>query len=338
MKHIPSAITILGLIVVAIVLVWIGGSAYWGTTFVTITCLTFLVYAFGPWAWATIPFRYIGAVIRFGNVVGGEQGVRMPGPIHLWAGIDYFAKVPMFTLTIVLPTKEFPLPAFPTAATGDEPSFDVDVSLALETRFKDPIRIIMSKPDRDPIEEACRYIQGMVGEAIGKHTMNQLLEPDAKGSLSRAIEEATRTFDLFELWGFQVIRVKFIDINKPPSVQRAADTRAEADAEAYRLRKQGQGEADQMRERAQGEADAVQIQRDTQGDDMFRYLEGLQTMQSMSKEGGAFHTVTTIGAGLLDSLATMLSNASGQSQQAASSAAPSHAPKKPTIKKRMRNL
>ena len=207
---------------------------HWGAIFFLVLAILYIIYRLGPWNWRFVANRWTGLRIRLGRAVGELLG---EGPVLILRPFERLVKVPLFDLKI-----RIKMPNQPTAAPN--PQY-VDLEIVPVIKFADPIAVIQSVPDRDPIDEVKDFFRAATRAAIQARTIVELSE---KGAVDILLEDIKRRLDIqpiFKRWGIQVVSLEIKDLifSRPFMAAQNAVVEAEGDAQATKIRANAQAEA-----------------------------------------------------------------------------------------------
>lgn len=194
-----------------------------GTTAVLGLSSAWLAYDTGPWNWAFVPNRWAGVIVRFGHV-DESVGVINEGPVHLRRPIDRLIRIPLFDLAI--PVK------LPNLVTAGPVALNMDLHLLIVIKFKDPIKVILSVPEREPVEELKKFIVAAARSAVQSKTMDQHAEAGGGDRLAETIRQKILAEPIFQRWGVEVISSDVVDTDFAEAYYRAQETILAAEAEA----------------------------------------------------------------------------------------------------------
>lgn len=206
-----------------------------GTLAVVILGLLFIAYAVGPWNWRYIRNRWAGVLIRLGRV--DEKQIFGEGPIHVWWPFERLVRVPMFDLKV-----DIPLPNLTTAAPNPQ---NVDIAMQVVLRFENPIKVILSVPDREPIEEFEGFVQAAARSAVQDMTIDELAKKNAGDRLGQTIVAKVRRDPVLKRWGLTIVAIQIKDIDFSIAFRGAQDdvVRAEGSARATLIQAEAQKKA-----------------------------------------------------------------------------------------------
>jgi len=208
-------------------------SDYGGTIIFVLMGFLFLIYAVGPWNWKYVQNRWAGVIIRFGRISKtalGESSLLGEGPVHIWFPFERLVRVPMFDQKV-----QIPLPNLATAAPNTQ---NVDILLQAVIRFADPIAVITSVPDRDPVEEFKGFVQAAARSGVQQYTVDEIAGKGAGDALGKYIAGSIRKHPVVKRWGLEIVAMEIRDIDFSAAYRDAQDevVRAHGDASAMNIR------------------------------------------------------------------------------------------------------
>jgi regulator of protease activity HflC (stomatin/prohibitin superfamily) len=205
-----------------------------GVVVYLVLAFTYIVYVLGPWNWRYIKNRWTGGIIRLEKA---EKELLGEGPVLIKRPFERLVKVPLFDLKIGIR-----LPDQPTAAPNTQ---NVHIYLLLVIRFADPIKVILSVPDRDPIDEFKDFVRAAVRAAVQMMTVVELSAKGGGNVLVSMIRNNLENEPILKRWGLEIVSLNVKDINLSKSFIKAQDEiiEAEGTSQATRIKATAQKDA-----------------------------------------------------------------------------------------------
>ena len=155
-----------------------------------------------------------GVIFTLGKV-SAEQGVKGPGIIFLWPGIQKMVRVSLRTVTMDVPSQD--------VITKD--NVTVKVNAVVYFRVIDPAKAVIEVEDF--YYATSQIAQTTLRSVLGQNTFDDLLSNrDAiNAELQKVIDQQT------EPWGVKVTTVEVKNVDLPAEMQRAIAIQAQAERE-----------------------------------------------------------------------------------------------------------
>ncbi len=155
-----------------------------------------------------------GVIFTLGKV-STEQGVKGPGIIFLWPGIQKMVRVSLRTVTMDVPSQD--------VITKD--NVTVKVNAVVYFRVIDPAKAVIEVEDF--YYATSQIAQTTLRSVLGQNTFDDLLSNrDAiNAELQKVIDQQT------EPWGVKVTTVEVKNVDLPAEMQRAIAIQAQAERE-----------------------------------------------------------------------------------------------------------
>ena len=219
---------------------WIG--THWGTIIILVAVPVVLTWLLGPWHWGEVPLKWAGVIFRFERVTGS---VHEPGPVYV-GPFARLVRIPMYVVIETLPNDASPLPMLMTEATEAEPAQEVMLEVIYGLQFDNPILVVQSRPDKDPVQEFDRFVGAAIGEAVAQMTASATQKSNARAMIQRFVMEKIAANQLFQEWGLVLRQFEVRDIDLSGDYKLAATKRVMADAEYYTTTRAAQAEGDAL--------------------------------------------------------------------------------------------
>jgi regulator of protease activity HflC (stomatin/prohibitin superfamily) len=153
-----------------------------------------------------------GLIFRFGRV---REGVRGPGLVLIFPGVDRLRKVNMQIVTMPIPAQE--------GITRDNVTVKVDAVVYFNV--SDPVRAIVNV--QDYLFAVLQVAQTSLRSMIGKSDLDDLLSNRERLNQGLEIMIDSPALD----WGIHIDRVEIKDVSLPESMKRSMSRQAEAERE-----------------------------------------------------------------------------------------------------------
>jgi regulator of protease activity HflC (stomatin/prohibitin superfamily) len=230
-----------------------------------------------PKNWKSVPTNQVGVKIRFKKVLSRHE----EGPVHVFP----FERLNMLTKAYI--TLDIVLPGLPTAGLN---TIDVVCRAYIVIRFTNPMRVLLSVVDKNPIDELKPLIKSAFAVAIKSRTWEEIQMDRGYQILVEVVEKALEAIPLIKDWGVTIDEVVIRDVNPPTSIMAAIEGKIVATIAA-----------ETEKAIATGQAAAWNIRKAAMGPETARDLELADRTVEASRFGMG-ETLTTVGETFLSSL------------------------------------
>ncbi len=213
---------------------------HWISLLFPLIVLVILYVLFNPKNWTKIPTNWVGVLIAFGRISKTEKdgeniSIRQEGPVWVPPGND-LRILPKGATTLKMILEKLP--------SAGPKVIHIQITAKVVVKFTDPIKVLLSVVDMDPLEESMGFIRKAFLNGVQSMNPETLAEKNSSKKLEKEIKEDLDNNRTFNEWGLQIIEVVIEDLNFPPEYMAGIAGIYTAEMKAEAVRREAEGKAD----------------------------------------------------------------------------------------------
>lgn len=258
-------------------------------TYITqwVLTITFIYLALNPYNWFFLENRIAGVMVTLGKI----SRVRGSGVGSFLVPFQDVWPIPL--LDFVPPIVEI------TVRSARDPDQSAEIPGPIEFPlkfrvvmvFENPVRVILSVRDRDPMDELVNTIKAAVSSTINDMTPAEVIAKGANKLIQQAIKSFLTSHPLISKYGVKIVSVDVADIDIPKEVLEPQQIRALAKANAFSERELANARRDAQIAVGQGDAGYLAALRDRLNDDKLFVLLAREVIRGNAVRDGHLTTL-----------------------------------------------